>query len=139
MVSKPKREYLEPLMVDKYWKETGGTLISQFQMVKRTASCGNRVADALIILGGKHHKLLGRARGEVDIKGKRVVVVQAKAGQLGMYLMGQGVFSAKLMKRFKPKSVKSVMLCAENDAVLEPLLAQFRDVEVRVINLPNKS
>ncbi len=139
MVTKRKREFLEPLMVDEYWKDTRGTLIQQFQMVKGTASCGRRLADALIILGGKHHELLGRARGKVDIKGKRVVVVQAKVGRLGMYVMGQGVFSAKLMKRFKPKSVKSVILCTENDAVLEPLLAQFRDVEVRVMNVPKRS
>ena len=44
MVTKRKRDYPEPRMVDKYWKDTRGTLISQFEMVKRTASCGNRVA-----------------------------------------------------------------------------------------------
>jgi hypothetical protein len=139
MVSGRKREYLEPRMVTEYWRQIRGTLIRQFQMVKRSASCGLRYADALIILGGRHHELRGQEKHRMEIKSKRVVVVQAKAWRIGMYLMGQGVFSAKLMKRFKPKSVKSVMLCTENDTALEPLLAQFRDVEVRVMKVPQRS
>ena len=67
----------------------------------------------------------------MSIEGKDVIVVQAKRGRLGMYLMGQAVFSAELIKRFKkPKSLKSVIPCEKDDAVLRPLLASFGDVEV---------
>lgn len=47
-----------------------------------------------------------------------------------MYLMGQAVFSAELMKRFKPRSIRSVALCEKNDALLGPLLERFPSVEV---------
>ena len=65
--------------------------------------------------------------------GKDIVVIQAKAMRLGMYLMGQAVFSAELMKRFEPRSVRSVILCTKDDALLRPLLAPFPDVEVVVM------
>jgi hypothetical protein len=133
-VIQPKRKDLEKPMVHKYWNGLkGGTLIRQFEMVKRSASCGRRVADALIILGGEHRELRGEYKPEDVVKGKRVVVVQAKTGRLGMYLMGQGVFSVGLMKRLKPKSVKSVMLCNQGDEALEPLLARFGNVEAKVM------
>ena len=74
-----------------------------------------------------------RGQRSISIEGKDVIVVQAKAGRLGMYVMGQGVFSLGLMKRLKPKSVRSVILCEDDDAVLGPLLKQFPDVEVVLI------
>jgi hypothetical protein len=46
--------------------------------------------------------------------------------------MGQGVFSGELIKRFKPRSAKSVMLCTKDDATLRPLRAPYANVEVVV-------
>ncbi len=62
-----------------------------------------------------------------------VIVVQAKAKRLGLYLMGQTLFSAELIKRFNPASVKSVALCSKGDSELEPLLAPYPHVEVVVM------
>ena len=39
----------------------------------------------------------------------------------------------ELMKRFKPKSITSAILCERDDAVLRPLLTQFPNVNVVVI------
>jgi hypothetical protein len=47
-----------------------------------------------------------------------------------MYLTGQAFFSAELMKRFNPKSIKSVALCEKYDAVLGPILEKYPDLEV---------
>jgi hypothetical protein len=60
-----------------------------------------------------------------------VIVVQTKKGRLRMTLMGQVVFSQKLMYRnYKPRRVRSIALCEEDDDVLRPMLEAFEDVEV---------
>lgn len=48
-----------------------------------------------------------------------------------MYLLGQAVFSARLMVRFEPASIRSVAICTAGDPVLEPLAKEF-GVEVIV-------
>jgi hypothetical protein len=50
-----------------------------------------------------------------------------------MYLMGQALFSAELMKRFEPASIRSVALCAKDDSIMRPLLESFKRMEVVVI------
>jgi hypothetical protein len=56
--------------------------------------------------------------------------------RMGMYLMGQAVFSNAKMKRFnKPRSIKSIALCIKDDVVLRPMLEKFRDVEVDDMNV----
>ncbi len=70
---------------------------------------------------------------EVSLKGEDVIVVQAKAMRLGMYLMGQTFFSAELIKRFGPASVRSVALCTKDDSLLRPLLEQYPGMEVVVL------
>jgi hypothetical protein len=51
-----------------------------------------------------------------------------------MYLMGQVIFSVRLLRRrFRPKSVRGIILCSADDAVLRPMLRPFRNIEVRVI------
>src|SRR5437762_1669954 len=50
-----------------------------------------------------------------------------------MYLMGQAIFSAQLVRtRFAPVSVRSVILCSKDDTVLRKYLASYPDVEVVV-------
>src|SRR5438477_12263047 len=90
-----------------YWQQVGGTLIEEFCAVPRGADCSNRLIDAVIVKGGECRIV---RQSEIDIKGKDVVIVQAKAGRLGMYLMGQAFFSAQLLKRFEPRSIESVAL-----------------------------
>ena len=71
---------------------------------------------------------------EVDIEGKDIIVIQTKANRLGMYLMGQAVFSKELMKQFNPRLIESVALCIKDDAVLRPMLERFPDVEVVIMD-----
>jgi hypothetical protein len=102
-----------------YRKQVGGTLIEEFRAVKRTETCSQRLIDGVILPDGPP----GIAtRHDVELEGQDVIVVQAKRGRLGMYLMGQAFFSAELMKRFNPRSIRSVALCEAHDSVLSPLL-----------------
>jgi hypothetical protein len=119
----------ETPMIRWYWNQVGGTLVEEFPAVFPTPTCGQRLLDAVIL--PKRETRIARWR-EVALEGEDLIVVQAKASRLGMYLMGQTFFSAQLMKRFHPTSIRSVALCAADDSVLRPLLEQYPGMEVVV-------
>ena len=120
----------ETWMVLKYWDEIGGTLIEEYPIVRGNEKQGKRHLDGLIILGTKK-KRLPRA-SSLSIEGKDVVVLQAKNNKLGMSLMGQTLFSKKLVERLKPKSVKSVALCIKDDELLRPMLEKYKMCKVKI-------
>ena len=102
----------------------------EFLAVRKDPDHAQRLLDGVIILGSET-KIA--KTDEVEIEGKDIIVVQTKANRLGMYLLGQAVFSRELMKPLKPRSVRSVAICTEGDDVLEPLASDY-DVEVVVYN-----
>lgn len=108
----------ETPMALRYWEQVGGTLVEEFAAIPKGNNHGPRTLDAVIIVG--EPKKRARMR-DIEIEGKDIIVVQTKASRLGMYLMGQAVFSLELMKRYKPRSIKSVALCTKSDSILEPL------------------
>lgn len=121
----------ETPMIRSYWRKIRGTLIEEFPAVKASPTCGPRRLDAVILPKGEFRIAHWK---EVSLKGKDIIVVQAKANRLGLYLMGQALFSAALMKRFKPRSVRSIALCTKDDSVLRPLLKRYPHIEVVVLN-----
>lgn len=110
-----------------YWQQVGGTLVEEFVVVERSATCGQRLLDGVIIQDGEFKMA---RQSEVSVEGQDVIVIQTKASRLGMYLMGQTLFSAQLIRQFNPRSVKSVALCSQDDAVLRPLLEQYPGMQV---------
>lgn len=121
----------ETPMILHYWDSVGGTLIQEFQAVPRMPGAARRLLDAVIL--PKQPKRVAHW-SEVRLEGEDVIVVQAKADRLGMSLMGQGVFSAELIRRrFNPRSVRSVILCDCDDSALLPLLESFPGVQVIVL------
>ncbi len=124
----------ETPLIRAYWRQVGGTLVEEFPVVKRTRQNEARYIDAVIILGEE----TGIARaGEVSLEGKDIICVQAKRGRLGMYLMGQALFSKQLLEEgFRPGNVLSIALCTTDDSVLRPLLEKHENVKVVVIG-PN--
>jgi nucleoside phosphorylase len=112
-----------------YWRQIGGTLVEEFVAVRRTATCGPRLLDGVIIKDGEHR--IAR-QSEVTLEDKDVVVVQTKIGRLGMPVMGQAFFSAQLIEVFNPRSVTSVALCGRDDSVLRPLFEQYGNMQVVV-------
>jgi hypothetical protein len=74
-------------------------------------------------------ELLGHA---LSLNGRDIVIVQTKALRLGMYLLGQALFLRELIKdRFAPRSIRTVALCAIDDAILHPIAERY-GVEVVV-------
>ena len=120
---------LETPMTEWYWKRIGGLLIEEYSVVPYGSSHGRRLLDGLIIRDAPD----GRAYGErVDISGRDVVVVQAKARRLGMPLMGQTLFSLELVKALGPRAAISVAVCKADDTVLRPLLESHEGCFVEV-------
>jgi hypothetical protein len=119
----------ETPMTHWFWQQVGGTLIEEFCAVRGSSSCGQRLLDAVIV---KDAPTVRAEQNEIDIEGRDIIVVQTKANRLGMYVMGQALFSAKLMERFKPRSIESVALVAKDDSELRPLLGSFPGMRVVV-------
>lgn len=126
-------KYETPL-TRRYWKEIGGTLIEEFEAVPLRCSPyqARRNIDGVVVLGGPQEI---RKADEVEIRDQDIVVIQTKAGKngytLGMYLLGQALFSRHLMEEFRPKSIRSVAICTKGDVVMEDL-AQKYEIEVVV-------
>ena len=106
----------------RYWQSIGGTLVQEFPAVRRAPNQGQRLLDGVVILGGP--KTIAKPE-DVQIAGREIVVIQTKANRLGMYLLGQALFSRHLMERLGPKSVRTVAVCTKDDAVLRPLATQY--------------
>ena len=112
-----------------YWEKIGGLLIEEFPVVASKPGRGKRHLDGLIILG--EPKSISASKN-FDITGKDVIVIQAKAKRLGMYLMGQCLFSRDLVLQLGANTVRSVALCTKDDSVLRPLLEAHVGCEVVV-------
>lgn len=114
-----------------YWREIlrKGTLIEEYVAVKRAedGSNGSRFMDGLVIMDGPF-----KISDDVthDIAGKDVVVIQSKNKRLGMYLMGQALFSRQLILAKGAKSVRSVAVCRKDDKVTRELLLAHPGIEV---------
>jgi len=115
----------------KYWDSVGGYLIEEFRAIKedKSRNISKRSIDGIIVLGEQKNHQSG---GQYNIEGKDIIVVQTKSKGLGMYLMGQAYFSAKIMERFNPRSIKSVAICGKSDHEME-VLCRDHDIEVVVI------
>ena len=123
----------ETPMTEWYWREIlkKGTLIKEYIAVERTKDGSNasRFMDGLVILDGPFEISDDVKR---DITGKDVVIIQSKNKQLGMYLMGQALFSRELILKKNPKSVRSVAVCRKDDRVMRAHLEAHHGMEVRV-------
>jgi len=106
-----------PLTV-RYWESIGGSLIEEFPAVLRGPSNAQRLIDGVIVLDGKQRRI---KHHEITLQDRNIIVIQTKASRLGMYLMGQALFSAELMKPFNPRSIRTVAICTRDDSVLRPI------------------
>ena len=121
----------ETPMTEWYWREVlkKGTLIKEYIAVERTKDGSNasRYLDGLVILDGPFEISDDVKR---DISGKDIVIIQSKNKQLGMYLMGQALFSRELLLKKGARSVRSVAVCRKDDKVMRELLLAHPDIEV---------
>ncbi len=116
-----------------YWREIlkQGTLIEEYVAAERAEDDSNapRLMDGLVIMDGPF-EISHDVR--MDITGKDVVVIQSKNKRLGMYLMGQAIFSRELILKKGAKSVRSVAVYRKDDKVMRELLLAYPGIEVRI-------
>ena len=124
----------ETPMIQWFWDREGGTLIEEYEICKKEFTYARRLIDAIILPTGQRVRLEGKGRNEINLEQQDVVVVQAKAYRLGMYLMGQALFSAELVKALKPRSIRTVALCKYDDSMLRPLAEKYG---IEVVITPN--
>ena len=92
-------------------------------VVRQGDGHARRLLDGLIVIDGERRIALP---GEVfDIAGHDVIVVQTKALRLGMYLLGQALFSRELLEALHPRSIRTVALCSKDDVVLRPIAERY--------------
>ena len=105
-----------------FCNQQDGVTILEFQAVSKDAenNVSRRLLDAIVVSPGT-----GTRSANSEVKGKEVIVVQTKAKRLGMYLMGQAFFSAELVRRLGAKTVRTVAVCKETDALMEELCEKF--------------
>jgi hypothetical protein len=126
----------ETPMTRRYWERVRGTLLEEYLVVRSGPGVGRRMIDAVIIEDGDH-RIASRSES-VSLDWHDIVIVQTNAHRLGMYLLGQAFFSRQLIKdRFAPRSVRTVALCAIDDAILRPIAERFC-VEVIIDDLAAK-
>ena len=113
----------------KYWEQTGGLLIEEFIVVNPSAERGTRLIDGVIIVGQQTQI---HASKSFDIAGHDIICIQTKKSRLGMSVMGQAFFSRELLQKLNPASIKSVIICGQDDHVLRQLCNQYQ-IEVVVM------
>ena len=120
---------LETPMTEAFWlSQAPGAFIPEYPLVLKASDRQRRCVDGLILPQEENRRASWREFP--SLTGRAVVVVQTKVGAMGMYLMGQAVFSARLALAAGASSARSILLCERPDAALLPLLADFPEVEV---------
>ena len=113
-----------------------GAFIPEYPLIAQPGpDAKQRWADAVILPDEPHGRAL--IADYPNLAGRRVIIVQTKVGRMGMYLMGQALFSAGLVRAQRAASVRSILLCHKIDRALMPLLAPFPEVEVWLSNPEN--
>jgi hypothetical protein len=135
----PRRYSKEPLLTRRYWErvcwEKGrGTLLEEYCVVRPREGVSPRWIDGIIILDGNYRIAPREEHGSLGLSRHDLIVVQTKTGRLGMYLLGQALFSRELIREhFSPRSVRTVALCGRDDDVLRPIAAYF-GIEVAAVD-----
>jgi len=118
-----------------------GKLIKEWMAVRGSkdgeAHRGQRLIDGVFVLDEPEDSKLG---SKDELRGRRVFVIQSKAKPLGMYLMGQVLFSMRILeKEGGAKVVGAIAVCHEEDALMSRLLKEEDGrCEVLVVPPPEK-
>ena len=117
----------ETPMTEGFWlSQANGMFFAEYPLVRLAADRATRLVDGLILPDEPHGR--GNWRDHASLSSRRVIVIQAKVGRMGMYLMFQALFSRLALACCAAS--RSILLCHQPDGVLLPFLKRFREVEV---------
>lgn len=120
----------EKALVMEYWQDVGGTLVWDYPLIQPTATNASHRTDAIILVDG-FKKILDHK--EVDITDKQVIAISVRNSRLDMGLMGRAFFIEKLFSTKNVKSLQSVAICTEDDAILNTFFQRYPRMELVVI------
>jgi hypothetical protein len=114
------------------WEEIGGELIEEFGVPTIPGHRSRaREVDGVFAVDGPTRCL--PAHTCLDLRGRDVVVCQAKAGQLELGVLGQTLFAAKLIERqHAPRRVRLIAAAVKPNPLIERLLESYRPFGWRV-------
>lgn len=126
------RSRAESDVIEAVWKEIGGELVEEFVVPTIPGNRSRaREIDAVFAVDGPPQR--HAARTPLDLRGRDVVVCQAKAGQLDLGVLGQTLFAAKLIEReHAPRSLRLIAAAVKPNPLLEPLLDSYAPFGWRV-------
>lgn len=130
----------ESPLIARWWSRSGisGQLAEEFTIVRRKAPVQVRRLDAIVVIDDDgSSRVVGREQIP-DLAGRDVIAVQAKASRLSEGLCGQAIGSIHLVERHHPRSVRSVLICTEDDPYIRPI-AEAHGCEVVVVPGPRRS
>ena len=124
----------ETPMIDRWWADSqmSGVMAEEYPLVAKSGLVQRRRADGVAVLDTAGEQRTVDWRDLPDLTGKDVVVVQAKASRLCAPLAGQAIGSAWLLEKHAPASIRSVLLCTQDEPTLRPLV-EDRGIEVVVM------
>ena len=80
-------------LIEAFWETYAhGPFIPEYCLFRVLLAADGKVVDAVILPDEPHHR--AKATDYPSLAGRNVIVVQTKRGRMGMYLMGQALFSA---------------------------------------------
>jgi hypothetical protein len=119
------RSSAESDVIHAVWNEIGGELIEEFVVPTIPGQLSRaRQIDGVFATDGPRQWL--PARTPLALRGRDVVVCQAKAGQLDLGILGQTVFAAELIQRqHAPRSVRLIAAAVQPNPLIERLLKSY--------------
>ena len=128
----------ETPMTEGFWKSSAhGLFIAEYPLVQRGADRAPRYVDGLILPDEPHGR--GKWHDYASLSGKRVIVIQTKIGRIGMYLMGQALFSEPLLLKTALKAGAMHRPTDGTTKLIEPTLPRMRAPSVRSGSLTPRS
>ena len=120
------RSPAESDVIHAVWKEIGGELVEEFVVPTIPGQLSRaRQIDGVFATDGPCQWL--PARTPLALRGRDVVVCQAKAGQLDLGVLGQTLFAAELIQReHAPRSLRLIAAAVHPNPLIERLLESYR-------------
>jgi hypothetical protein len=125
--------FYESNVIHEVWQEVGGELVEEFPLPSIAGQHSrNRRIDAVFAVDGPRRRYA--AGTPLNLRGRDVVVCQAKAGQLDLGVLGQTLFAAELIQSSEhaPSSVRLIAAAVCPNLSIERLLESYAPLERRI-------
>lgn len=120
------RSIAESEVIHAVWDEVGGELVEEFVVPTIPGDRSRaREIDGVFLTG--NDRRWHRARTPLALRGRDIIVCQAKAGELDLGVLGQTLFASELIERqHAPRGLRSIAAAVTRSPLIERLLDSYR-------------